>query len=374
MNVLGRRSRNSSPKSVDPDLVAKALAKAICDGDFVNFRLLFQPFSPARSDSSERFEDPKYAYLLPDEEVEGNRAFRDALSRVREERVWSHVQRELQAKRPAQLPSELLLPLADEALRQGKYSMAAQAYELMRVRDRIQDEFFRQADEALDVGDIRKAVRGYLVATGLDYNYAAFPEPLPTVPDFQTRALMLHGDYPDKPEDCIALQPPDVFLRTALTYLLLDARAAARLEPRPVETRLAVLAELVKQRDPEWREFVRRYREACNRMRDFENRIQHALEQRASGEPSLAQEIDNMLGQDPRAIPACLLGRTIEDGEWWQYLKELAFEHPAAILFVSRQMVGDVEIIVPRYRGDSPIPTQLGLLAGPAATGPLEGS
>ncbi|MDZ4857409.1 MAG: hypothetical protein SGI88_00380 [Candidatus Hydrogenedentes bacterium] len=364
--MFRRAKKTAITKIVDDTTVAHALAKAVSEGDFVNFRLLFQPFSPARPDSSELFDDEKYAYLLPDPDTESDGEFKKAVAAVRDAPVWAHVQRELSERRPAQLPSELVLLLADNAVRLGKYTIAAQAYELLRIRRRMQDEFFALADKALDEGKTARGVHGYIVATGLDYNYAAFPEPLPLVPDWQTRALIVHGEYPVSPENCLPLQPTEVFLRNALAYLLLGASSAARLESRPLEVRLAVLAELVKQRDPEWREFVGRYREACKLMHDYETRIQHAVAARGDSRISLAREIEEVLGADPREIPATLLGRTIEDGEWWQYLKELAFEHPAAALFVSRQIIGDAEIIVPRYRGDSPVTPAVGLLPATA--------
>ena len=364
--LFGKKNAAPAPKIVDENLAARAIAKAVADGDFVNFRLLFQSFSPARVSSSERFEDPKYDYLLPGGESDSSDAFRRALVLVREDATWRHIQRELDANRPAQLPAGLVLLLADNAVRLGKYTIASQAYELLRIRRRMQDEFFVQADTALDDGNVRRAVFGYLAATGLEYNYAAFPEPLPVVPDWQARALVLHAEYPRTAEDCIPLQQPELFLRTALSYLLLDANAAARLEPRPVPVRLAFLAELVTQRDPGWQDFVRRYQDACSLMRDFEARIQHAVAERGGGRVSLAREIEELVGADPHKVPAALLGRAIEGGDWWQYLKELAYTHPASALFVSRQIIGETEIIVPRYRGDSPVPKALGLL--PAAT------
>ena len=64
---------------------------------------------------------------------------------------------------------------------------------------------------------------------------------------------------------------------------------------------------------------------------------------------------------DAARIPALLLGYGLEDGEWWQYLKELVHKHPAAALVVARQALGDFEILVPRYAADSPVAQALGL-------------
>jgi len=360
--ALRRKKPAGEPQSVDPEVIARALAKAIREGDIVNFRLLFLPFSPARADSPEDFQTDKYAYLLPDDDMEGDFSFQDTLHQIRKPDAWAQIQRELEANRPAQMPSALLLQLADNAVRAGKYTSAAQAYELLRIRGRMQETFFAQADEALDGQDVNSAVRGYIIATGLDYNFAAFPEPLPVVPDFQTRALMLHGEYPERPEDCLPLQEHETFLRTALSYLLVSPEAGARLDARPTPLKIEFLKALVLQRDPDWHAFAGRYREACGMMRDFEKRIDRATREGARGPGDLAEEIEELLGADPIAIPQRLLGRPAEGGEWWQYLRELAYRHPAGILFVSRQLVGEIEILVPRYRADSPVPGQLGLV------------
>jgi hypothetical protein len=360
------RRNASEQKSVNPDLAAAAIAKCICDGDIVNLRLLFGPFSPARANSTEHFETDKYAYLLPDDTLRAQPAFTDWVRRVREPGMWAYITGELEANRPARLPHELVMALADNAVRAEKYTSAAQAYEMLRVRGRMQEVFLAAADRALDAGDIPRAVRGYLVATGLDYDYAAFPEPQPAIPDFQTRALMLHGEYPLRAEDCFALQETDAFVSAALAYLLLSPGAAARLDSRPVETRARFLAELVRRRDPQWDAFAERYRAACDKMRAFADRIARSAEESRAAGDALQRDIEEQLGDDPRSLPTLLLGRDLGGAEWWQYLKELAFSHPAGVLFVARQMVGDVEILVPRYRADSPLPGVLGL-AVPAA-------
>jgi hypothetical protein len=348
----------TATKTVDFEVTAEALAKAMCEGDIVNFRLLFAPFSPARADSTQTFDMPKYEYLLPDPEMHDQRRFKECLAEVRRVEIKAHVLKELEANRPPQLPSELLLMLADNAVRTGKYSSAAQAYESLRVRARMQRAFLEQADAALDAGDASKAVRGYLIAAGLAYDYAAFPEPLPVVPDFQTRALMLHAEYPERLEDCLGMRETKVLLQTALIYLLLDPEAAARLDARPEEVRLAFLKELVHQRDPNWSGFLARYAEASELTRAFSARLRGRQEALTLADELEQQSTD---AEDPRRIPAALLGHEIENGEWWQYLKELAYEHPAAVLFVARQAVGDLEMLIPRHAADSPIAQLLGL-------------
>ena len=49
---MARANNQQAQKTVNPDLTARALAKCVADGDIVNFRLVFAPFSPARAVST----------------------------------------------------------------------------------------------------------------------------------------------------------------------------------------------------------------------------------------------------------------------------------------------------------------------------------
>lgn len=369
---MARQTQALPDKVVNESLLAAALAKSVCDGDIVNFRLIFAPFSPGRVESTEAFETEKYAYLLPNEETKATARYQKALAAVESSETWLHIEKELKAQRPPRLPWGLVMLLADNAVREGKYTTAAQAYELLRLRRRMQEEFFVQADAALDAGKTALAARGYRIATGLAYDYAAFPEPLPQTMNFQTKALMLHGKYPTRPEDCIALQDAETHVTTALEYLLNDSEAAARLKPRPIETRLALLGELVHQIDPAWEEFAGRYKEACALVLEFGERLRKTNADSEADSANVRDEVAEQMGSNPMAITQLLLGREIEDGEWWQYLKEIAYQHPAAILFIARQAVGDQEILVPRLRGGSPVADRVGIEAPAGALGQEE--
>lgn len=354
---MAKHSSNGT-KTVDPDVVASAFAKSVAEGDIVNFRLLFASFSPARSDSTETFALSKYAYLLPQDEQVRQPEFAAARELVRSPETWAHIERELNAKRPAQLPAELVMRLADNAVREGKWTSAAQAYELLRIRRRMKDEFIRQGLAALEEGKIREAVRGLRIGAGLAYDYAAFPEPLPMVPQYQTRALMLHALYPMRQEDCLALYDPDRHVQVALDYLLFDGDTAGRVREIPLEQRVALVKELIRQTDPHWEQFVSRYSEACRHTQEIGQRLREVGRHEAA---TLKDEIEEQQAREPWDITRALLGRDVPGGEWWQYLKELAYEHPAAILFISRQVIGEHEILMPRLRAGSPLATALGL-------------
>ncbi|MCC6142294.1 MAG: hypothetical protein IT368_00670 [Candidatus Hydrogenedentes bacterium] len=348
---------------VQQETIDKAVAKAVALGDIVNLRQIFGPISPLRTDSPEDIYAPKYAYMLPEADEAASRYFIEALKIAQRTEIQTHIHAQLEKKGPAQLPADLLIPLADNAVRLGKFGSASQTYELLLIRRRMQETFYSQADTALDAGDIQKGVRGYVIATRLDYDYAAFPEPLPASPRHHTQALILHAEYPARLENSVPLQPAEQFLTTALGYLLLDAEAAARLESRPPSVRIQFIAELVRQTDPHWDDFAKRYAESCAIVRSFGERLQKEASRAEAPAESLEEEIEKQQQDtDPRQIPARLIGRSIENGEWWQYLKELAYQHPAAALFVSRQLVGpDLEIIMPRYRSDSDLVKRLGL-------------
>ncbi len=352
------RKQSIAPKSVNPEAVAEAIAKSVADGDIVNFRLLFSSFSPARADSSEAFSDEKYAYLLPTDEERRDAAFTGALGAARSVETRALVDRELAANRPAQLPSELVLLLADNAVRLGKWTSASQAYELLRLRRRMQEEFLKQGLAALDSGDIGRAVRGVRIGAALAYDYAAFPEPMPMVPQYQSKALMLHALYPMRAEDCLALAEPEAHVQTALNYLLVDTTSAGRLESAPLEKRIAFVKALVAEIDPDWATFVARFADACRLTLEFGERSRRLGRHE---DETLVDEIEEQQSDDPWAITRALLGRDIPGAAWWQYLKELAYEHPASVLFISRQVIGEHEILMPRLRAGAPLAPALGL-------------
>jgi len=354
------KSKELQKTPVTQDVIDRCLAKAVAEGDIVNLRFLFVSYSPLRAYSTEDITEPKYAYLN-DVESEDSR-YTQALGSIQKPALQAHVRNELEKKGPPQLPAELVMLLADNAVQLGKYKAAAQAYELLRIRNRMQEAYLNEADAALDRNEIAIAVRGYRIAVGLDYDYAAFPEPMPSTPNYQSRAQILHAEYPRRPEDAVAVQPPDAHVAIALGYLLLNPKTAARLEDRPLETRLAFLGELVRQLDPEWPSFVARYKEACRLVATIGARLQKETDQ---GEVAggLAEEIKaQQQAEDPADIPKVLLGHAAQGNEWWQYIKELAYEHPASVLFVVRQFVTkDLEIIMPRYVHKSPVIEALGL-------------
>ncbi len=349
----------ATEKIVNDELVAQAFAKAVADGDIVNFRLLFASFSPARKESPERFETEKYAYLLPTPSETGTQVFREALDEIRSAENWKHLQSELAAKRPSQLPWGPVMRLGDNAVRLGKFSFAAQAYETLRIRRRMQALFLEQADAAVAAGDLPNGVRGYRIALGLSYDYAAFPEPLPLVPNHQTSSLRLHGIYPKRPEDGVAVLDESAHVEAALEYLLPDGEVSARARAFAGDTRLAFLVELVRQTDPDWGAFCKRYSEACALVNSFGERARNREAAAAAGN-STAEPSEP--GDTPAAVMERLLGRTIEGGQWWQYLKELGYLHPASVLFIARQVIGEKELLLPRLRSGSRVAQSLGLV------------
>lgn len=362
---MAAKTKQLAPKQIDSARLQAALAKAVAEGDIVNFKLLFAAFSPGRVDSPERFEDVKYGYLQPSAELEKLPRYREALQLINATETWAHTERELAAKRPAQLPAEPLLALADNAVRLGKYTSAAQAYEILRIRRRMQDMFYDQGDAALKANDLSTAVRAFRIAAALDYDYAGFPEPMPKVPDYQKRALMVHARYPATTEDSVPLIPESDLVDRLIEFLLNDSEAVTRLREHPVELRTKFASELVRQVDSNWQEFVGQYAAACQQTRAIGETL--LREDREARGVSLEEEIAEQQLEAPQDVMATLLGRGIDPGDWWEYLKEIALRHPAAIFFISRQLVGDSEILLPRYRAGSKLVEALGLKQAEAA-------
>ncbi len=340
---------------VSQETIQQCLAWSIAQGDMVNFRFLFYPNSPLREDSSEDITSEKYSYLHPQNTQEA--AYQEALKQVGQPAMTNHVQQQLATKGPAQYPWQLVLTLADNAVRLAKYAVAAQAYELLRIRRRVQEIFLEEAEALFDKKDIDGAVSGYTIAAALEYDYAAFPEPLPATPKYQSRALLLHAEYPKNPEQCVALQPVEQHIQTMLSYLLGQPQMAERLAKRSLEERLEFVEKWIRRSDPQWDTFADRYRQACAKAEAFADRLAHQDEKRSQLETEVEEQQQS---EEPRDISITLLGREIPEGEWWQYLKELAYQHPAATLFVGRQAVSrDLEIIMPRYRADHPLISRL---------------
>jgi hypothetical protein len=346
-----KRTLEPQPVAAQPEQVREAFAKAVADGDVVNLRLLFHPMSPARDDTVEDLDSAKYDYLLPTDEEMTTEVYRRAAQLVDRRDIRDAIEGALKGTRQARIPWEMLLLLADNAVRAGKYGSAAQAYEQLRIRRRMQDTFYAEADAALEQDDTARAARGYAIATALNYDYAAFPEPLPAVGNWQSRALVLHGQYRGEPGEAVGMRDDETQLRTALNYLLADPKAAARLQERPLETRLAMVRELARLRDPRWDTMRDRVREAAEVAGGLIEAEEGAREARRRGLVG-AEGVDDEEAVRPQVI---LLGRTIEDGAWWQYVKELALDHVPAALLVSRQVLGSREVIVPRFRADSPV-------------------
>lgn len=354
-------AKTATKPAVTQDDIDNALAWAVAQGDIVNFRFQFLRSSPLRDASPENIHTPKFDYLQVDDPSDP--AFLEAKGMLKDVHLRDQVKMQLEKKGAVQLPSELLLKLADNAVCLGKYSNAAQAYELLRIRPRMQKLFLDQADEALDQNELDKATLGYYIAACLSYDYAAFPEPLPVTAAYHKNALILHAVYPSRPEDSIALQPTEAHLRAAFNYLLIDAAIAHRLDKRPVAVKIAFLNALVRRMDPDWDDFAARYKEACTMIKSYGERLQRIANEKEGIKDAVSDALEEQQDErDPRDICAKLLGHPTENGEWWQYLKDLAFKHPAATLFVTRQAVTkDLEIIMPRFVKDSPIIKALGL-------------
>jgi len=350
-------------KQYDQSVVDACLACAVAEGDIVNFRFLFMPASPLRPDSPEDVHTPKYAYLFPVDE--SSRQYGEALRLVQRMDMARYVQKQLEKKGPPQLPWELVIALADNAVRLGKYTSAAQAYELLRIRRRMQEVILEKSDEYLRRGNVRGAVQGYLVAAGLDYDYAAFPEPLPAVPNYQERALALHGVYPDTQEKMVCMQPDEALAKTAINYLLFNPEFSNRQTDMPEENKIAFVVALIREMDKNWDVFAERHRQAAAIVNRYQPHFERMKKYSTEALELLYEEPLDAVQQDElRGIPALLTGVAVENWDWWQYMKTLCYHHPGAALFVARQRItAKEEVVIPRFRPDSALARGLNLVA-----------
>lgn len=342
-------------------LLDESLAWAVAAGDIVNFRLLFLPASPFREESPEDASSPKYDYLFTD--TEKSPEYREALALVHTPEIRAYVREQLQRKGPPRLPWRLVMALGDNALRLGKYTAAAQAYELLRIRRRIQELALDKADERLKQGDLDAAVRGYSIALGLQYDYGAFPEPLPAVPDYHERAPAMHATYPVTLEQAPAWQEDSALCKAAVHYLLPYTEFSGHFETVEPDTLRAFTAALIRSLDQDWEAFAAAFRAAMKYAAAHEELFNKLNSYSADALDILSEElVAPALLEELRQIPALLAGAPGKNHEWWHYIKVMAYQHPGAALFVSRQRLSaKEEIIIPRVRKDSLLVRELGL-------------
>ena len=253
--------------------------------------------------------------------------------------------------------------LADNAVLLGKYTAASQAYELLRIRRRMQEMLLDKADNLLRENKIEAGVQGYVFANGLDYDYAAFPEPLPAVPNFQERALRLHGVYQHGSKNLLALQEDGVILTAALNYLLANPELSQRVNDLPDENKMKFVVLLVRYMDETWDVFAERYRQAAQIVAHHKALIDKINTYSPEALDLLFEQLlDSEQMAELKEVPSILLGNAEVDGEWWQCIKTLSYHHPAAALFVSRQRLSSKEeVIIPTYNPGSVLARKLNL-------------
>ncbi|HNZ49469.1 MAG TPA: hypothetical protein PLQ42_10590 [Candidatus Hydrogenedentes bacterium] len=346
-------------KNIDYALLDRCLAAAIACGDIVNLRFLFLPASPFRRDSSEDISMSKYAYLLAEEESD---ALEAALRLVQQAEISRQVREQLEKKGPPQLPWELLQALADNALRLGKYTAASQAYELLRTRRRMQEIFLDQADAALDRGAYAEGARGYKIAAGLQYDYAAFPEALPAVLNYQEKAVTLHGKYPVVLEG-ETLSDDRALCRSSLLFLLQGADFIQRLENRDDESLIQFTAEMIRCLDPAWDRFVPAFQEACRLISPFAELFSRINSYTQEALEVLLEEIFSDEEKETLRGISQFFAPGIAEGSAWQLvMRTLAYYHPGAVSFVRRQRLSaSEEILIPALPDTSRLAQQLGL-------------
>lgn len=347
--------------TVSQAVVDTCIANAVAEGDIVNFRFLFMPASPLRKNSPEDINTPKYAYLFPEDETA--QRYQQALRLVQQSKITDYVQTQLEKDGPPQLPWELVMALADNAVYLGKYTAASQAYELLRLRRRMQEMLLDKADALLQQGSMESGVQGYVIADGLDYDYAAFPEPLPAVPNFQERALRLHGVYQHGAKNALAMQEDKVILTAALNYLLANPELSQRLNGLSDENRLEFVVLLVRYMDDRWDEFAQCYRQATQIVTRHKSLIDKINTYSPEALDLLFEQLlDSEQMAELKMVSALLLGDEETERSWWQCIKNLSYYHPAAALFVSRQRLSaKEEVVIPLCNPESVLAQKLGL-------------
>ncbi|MBI4830708.1 MAG: hypothetical protein HY801_03970 [Candidatus Lindowbacteria bacterium] len=185
--------------------------------------------------------------------------------------------------------------------------------------------YAQTGEQFLRDGKPKQAAMAFLVAASIDQ---------PIGPHYQYLGPELHSRCPIEPKQCVTELQIETLVDEGIRFLLgHDTLAQRHLAQADAGQRRHMLGALAAYRDTDLSEAVKNLRASVAALLRIEN-----------GKPD-----------DYSAIGSVLLGRTTSSGQYWQYLKELCFEHPIASLCVCLRPIRNSIALVPAIRDDKPL-------------------
>jgi hypothetical protein len=254
------------------------------------------------------------AYLMPGEEEAASDRFRAATELVESCRWEGDA-----------VPATILEETAKEAIACGKFAYAEDAYRLLGIKKEMVALYAQTAEQFLRNGKPKHAAISLFVAASIDD---------PIGPHYQYLGPELHAECRTRPQQCVTALSADPLLDAAIRFLLPHEQFVDRIESliKP-EHKKQIVGALAASRDLDLPGLVSNLRAAVAELSRVEN-----------GTPD-----------DYGSIMPALLGRAIESGEAWQYLKDFCFEHPLGALCVCIKIVRYTPVLVPVIRDGASI-------------------
>jgi hypothetical protein len=340
----------------------------------------------------------------------------------------------------AQAPRELIQAVLDRALQMGKFLSAGRCLDMLGERDAYVEKFLSKGMAAARKGDGAEAAGALVTAANLDHRDG--------IPMFQYSGPALHKMCAGSTDSCVTRLEEENAVLKAFKYLLESEKVYEALAELAPDERRSLLPFVVKERDPETDEFMKRLEEAnqelgkieqedlaslkatvaeiirqvgefsgsAGRMMPRSEEAKTVLDRTVRAAASLAKEFSDAEGlvdawqfrrlerrleqliessddieqarkvlggggaEDVLAATAglisrlkdedilqrvediekrliatqvTLLGRSVHSQEHWQYIRELAFKHPASPLVCCLKKINDRHMVVPMW--DAPI-------------------
>jgi hypothetical protein len=337
-------------------------------------------------------------------------------------------------------PRELIQAVLDRALEMGKFLSAGRCLDMLGERDAYVEKYLSKGIAAARKGDGAEAAAALVTAANLDHRDG--------IPMFQYSGPALHEMCAASTDSCVTRLEEENAVLKAFKYLLESEKVYEAVGELSPDERRSLLPFVVKERDPDSGEFMKRLEEAYNELgrieqedlaglkatvaeivrqvgefsgspgrmmpkseeakvvldrtvrsaaglakefsdaeglvdawqfRRLERRLEQLIESGddieqarkvlggGSAEDVLAatlalisrlkdEEILKRVDEIEKRLIATqvtMLGRSVHSQEHWQYMRELAFKHPASPLVCCLRRINERHMVVPMW--DAPV-------------------
>ena len=230
----------------------------------------------------------------------------------------------------APLPSEFLDELGERALKFGKFRDAHSAFKASGNLEKKVNQFIVEVTQLLNSkeltsGDLNSEAFDQKIAHSADLVFKAVKLKNPFGNQFQRLAPKLHY------EDAEAARKYAKYIEQSLFKEIIDFGIQFLIDDRSVDSKITTALSSGKLRRAFLKQFAIRFSGGVDQFKSFTNNYQLATEKLKEAKAE----------KDFLDVQKALLGRGTGDNEYFQFLQELALEHPVSALLVNTQMTSE---------------------------------